>query len=887
MATETGSANNDTIEGTPGVDLLYGLAGNDTLRGYAGEDSVYGGDDSDLIYGGDNQDQLYGDAGADTIYGSDGTGNATIRSFIYGGTGADLMYGDGAVAGTQFYAGADTDGDTIYSSANANFFDIGADDRIYAGGTYNILYGSENNIQLELVDVNLAIRNFFMRGDAEVIYGGAGQQGNFYTNDTLASVIYGGDGADYLFGDYNNSGPDIGFNDTLYGDAGNDKLFSGAGEDSVVGGGDSLVGGSGNDQYFLLDAGATLFEAADEGNDTVYYSQDYINATYGDTSRVLTTDDFDNVEAVIAYGRTTRDVDFVGSSRDESIEGIYGFVDIVYAGEGNDTISTYTANDTIYAGDGDDVIISTRGSADVIYGDAGTDTVSFNLNASDDASVTMSADGQGSFTYSSNPTPVNSFYGIESFQFFSADDTFYGAAGDQSVSGGLGAELIYGDAGNDTLDGGAGNDRLYGGDDNDSLIGSTGDDTIDGGAGNDSLDGGDNQDTYMFSDTLGAAFGDDSVSDSSGNDSLIFDAAFVDDLTVTLGAGAGAGTITSASGNVTLAADIENFTLGSGADSFDGTAVAGFGRFVDGGAGADTIVASSFNDTLIGGVGGDELYGGTGNDVFTISSDYLELLGDSIVGGDGDDTIDAGNVGNHMEVVYSGGDGTSGVLNFYSGTRDANGNFTGVLQGTASFSGIEAITPCFTPGALVATPRGPVPVEDLRPGDRVMTRDNGACEIAWAGRSPVSQADLAAKPRLRPVLIRAGALGNGLPERDMMLSPNHQVLMSGRRAQLYFAEHEVLLAAKHLVGRPGITRVLPESGVDYVHFMFERHEVVLADGVWSESFQPGDQSLAGLDEDQRHELLTLFPSLADAQGTANYTAARRILRRYEARVMLA
>ncbi len=297
MATETGSANNDSIEGTTGVDLLYGLAGDDTLRGYAGEDSVYDGDDSDLIYGGDNQDQLYGDAGADTIYGSDGTGNATIRSLIYGGTGADLMYGDGTSIGTQFYAGADTDGDTIYSSANANFFDIGADDRIYAGGTYNVLYGSENNIQLELVDVNLAIRNVNMRGDAEVIYGGAGQQGNFYTNDTLASVIYGGDGGDYLFGDYNNSGPDIGFNDTLYGDAGNDRLSSGAGADF-------LVGGSGNDQYFLLDADATLSEAADEGNDTVYYTQEYINGIYGDTSQVLTTDDFANVEAVIAYGKT-------------------------------------------------------------------------------------------------------------------------------------------------------------------------------------------------------------------------------------------------------------------------------------------------------------------------------------------------------------------------------------------------------------------------------------------------------------------------------------------------------------------------------------------------------------------------------------------------------
>ena len=723
----------------------------------------------------------------------------------------------------------------------------------------------------------------------------------FFTNDTQASVIYSGDGGDTLYGDFAQSNSALiinGYADTLYGDAGNDRLYSGYG-------GDSLVGGLGSDQYHLT-PNATVYEAVDEGNDTVYYNQDYIDELYTDPNQNLTTADFANVEAVIAYERTTAGEVFYGRDRAESIDGLYGQDDTIYAGIGNDSIASYTGSDLIYAGDGDDEIRSTQGFAQTIYGGNGTDQITFAPNSSSLASVTMSADGQGSVEYASHPGISHEFYGVENFLFRFTNDTFYGAVGDQSVNGGSGADLIYGDAGDDTLDGGVGDDRLYGGDGNDTLTGFSGDDTIDGGdgddtligfsgndtidggAGNDSIDGGADDDTYMFSDSLGAAFGDDTLSDSSGNDSLMFDAAFGDDLTVTLGAGAGAGTIASASGNVNLAADIENFTLGSGADNFDGTAVVGTGRSVDGGAGDDTIVASDFDDTLIGGAGADELFGGAGNDVFTISSDYLELLGDSIVGGTGDDTIDAGNVSNHMEVVYQGGDTTSGSLNFYSGIRDVNGDFNGAdLIGSATFSGIEAITPCFTPGALVATPRGPVAVEDLRPGDRVMTRDNGACEIAWAGRSPVSQADLAAKPRLRPVRIRAGALGNGLPERDMMLSPNHQVLMSGRRAQLYFAEHEVLLAAKHLVGRPGITRVLPESGVDYVHFMFERHEVVLADGVWSESFQPGDQSLAGLDEDQRHELLTLFPSLADAQGTANYTAARRILRRYEARVMLA
>ena len=192
-----------------------------------------------------------------------------------------------------------------------------------------------------------------MRDDAQVIYGGVAENTNFYTNDTQASVIYGGDGGDNLFGDFAQSTSALiinGYADTLYGDAGNDRLYSGYG-------GDSLVGGLGSDQYYLTLGNATLSEAVGEGNDTVYYNQDYIDDLYGDPNQNLTTADFANVEAVIAYERTTAGDVLYGSDRAESIDGLYGQADTIYAGIGNDSIASYTGNDLIYAGDGDDVIV--------------------------------------------------------------------------------------------------------------------------------------------------------------------------------------------------------------------------------------------------------------------------------------------------------------------------------------------------------------------------------------------------------------------------------------------------------------------------------------------------------------------------------------------------
>ena len=186
--------------------------------------------------------------------------------------------------------------------------------------------------------------------------------------------------------------------------------------------------------------------------------------------------------------------------------------------------------------------------------------------------------------------------------------------------------------------------------------------------------------------------------------------------------------------------------------------------------------------------------------------------------------------------------------------------------------------PCFTPGTAIATRTGVCAVEALKVGDRVITRDNGLQEIRWIGQRALDYGQLAAAGHLRPVLIGKGSLGHGLPERDMLVSPNHRILVPSDRTMLPFAEHEVLVAAKHLIDNR-LIRPVQALGVTYVHFICDRHEVVLADGMWAEAFQPGDQSLNGLGNAQRSEILELFPELAPPAGGKARGPARRAPKR--------
>lgn len=193
----------------------------------------------------------------------------------------------------------------------------------------------------------------------------------------------------------------------------------------------------------------------------------------------------------------------------------------------------------------------------------------------------------------------------------------------------------------------------------------------------------------------------------------------------------------------------------------------------------------------------------------------------------------------------------------------------------------ESVIPCFTPGTLICTLSGEVPVETLKVGDQVITRDNGVQEIRWIGSKTLCGKKISERMQLRPVEIQAGSLGKGLPQRDMLLSPNHRVLISNEVTALYFEEHEVLASCKHLVGRKGVSRVAPDE-VTYIHFMFDQHEIVLADGIWTESFQPGDYTLRGIDNAQRRELFELFPELQSGDTADVYPAARKVLKKHEA-----
>lgn len=191
---------------------------------------------------------------------------------------------------------------------------------------------------------------------------------------------------------------------------------------------------------------------------------------------------------------------------------------------------------------------------------------------------------------------------------------------------------------------------------------------------------------------------------------------------------------------------------------------------------------------------------------------------------------------------------------------------------------------CFTPGTLIDTPRGPRPVEALRPGDRVLTRDDGAQELLWIGSRRMSGARLYALPQLRPVRLRAGAFGLPLSGGDLVVSPQHRLLVTGPAARALFNEPEVLVQARDLVNDTSIrveTR-LPE--VTYLHLLFARHQVLKANGVAAESFHPAATEIDSIGEDQRLALLRLLPGVeADPMGYGPF--ARRVLSASEAAIL--
>lgn len=168
---------------------------------------------------------------------------------------------------------------------------------------------------------------------------------------------------------------------------------------------------------------------------------------------------------------------------------------------------------------------------------------------------------------------------------------------------------------------------------------------------------------------------------------------------------------------------------------------------------------------------------------------------------------------------------------------------------------------CFTAGSKIDTEQGPRPIETLAPGARIRTLDHGWQPLRWIGRRRLGAHEQRRHPALCPVEIAAGALGNNRPARPTKVSPQHRILLSGVKAQVLFGHPQILCSAAALVGQRGIRHCPPGQTVEYIHLLFDAHEIVFVDNLPSESFLPSAEGLANLSPLARRELFALFPQL--------------------------
>lgn len=172
----------------------------------------------------------------------------------------------------------------------------------------------------------------------------------------------------------------------------------------------------------------------------------------------------------------------------------------------------------------------------------------------------------------------------------------------------------------------------------------------------------------------------------------------------------------------------------------------------------------------------------------------------------------------------------------YRDSRQLTGRIEGLdgslrVQSSMSMERIRANLPCFTPATRIAVPAGWRRVGDLQAGDKIITRDVSTAVLAGVECREFGWRELGLNPLLRPIRIRAGALGGGVPERDIVVSPNQRIFTE--RPGSGDGMTRLPVPARHLVGRRGI-EVISLSSVTYVQLQFDRSVAVLAEGCWSE-----------------------------------------------------
>jgi hypothetical protein len=139
--------------------------------------------------------------------------------------------------------------------------------------------------------------------------------------------------------------------------------------------------------------------------------------------------------------------------------------------------------------------------------------------------------------------------------------------------------------------------------------------------------------------------------------------------------------------------------------------------------------------------------------------------------------------------------------------------------------------------------KGPKAIERLKPGDLVKTGGDGHRPIRWIGGRTIFYAELQAHPNLVPIRIKAGAMGKGLPKRDLIVSQHHRMVVSSDLSSAETGSKEIFISAKDLIGVPGIEIAIDLTEITYWHFICDHHQVVFAEGAASESLYTGPEAL--------------------------------------------
>ena len=197
---------------------------------------------------------------------------------------------------------------------------------------------------------------------------------------------------------------------------------------------------------------------------------------------------------------------------------------------------------------------------------------------------------------------------------------------------------------------------------------------------------------------------------------------------------------------------------------------------------------------------------------------------------------------------------------------------------------LEDICACFARGTLISTESGQTAIEDLQPGDKVKTRDNGFQSLRW-----VSACSLVARGEdlpedSWPLRIKADALGELRPIQDLLVSPRFRLLTNHPSCAALFGSAETLAPSIDLLDGDTVLRTRPSADLIFYNLMFDAHQIIEANGLETESYHPGNFGVAVMSLEMQSHLRRIFPHMNGDLGKFGRTA-RPILKGFEAEVL--